>query len=277
MIARVEDHPTARDPAGTNPRLPLSVAIITLNEETNLKHCLASVRGLASEVVVIDSGSIDGTREVAEQAGAICKVHAWPGHVAQKNFALEHCTQPWVLCLDADEAVSDELAATLRRLFASGDLPENGFFVNRLNFYLGKWIHHAWYPEWRLRLVRRGHGQWGGLNPHDKLTVKGATRRLKGDLLHHPFSSVRDHFETELKYARITAESLRRSGQPFRWHRAVFSPWLVFLKTLLLKGGWRDGWRGWIIASAKWFGTFAKYAFLLESRWSPPAQDAPPT
>jgi glycosyltransferase involved in cell wall biosynthesis len=276
MIARVEADPTAREPAGTSPRLPLSVAIITLNEETNLQRCLDSVRGLAAEIVVIDSGSTDGTRRVAEQAGAICQVNAWPGHVAQKNLALQRCTQPWVLCLDADEAVSAELAATLRGLLAAGDPPEHGFFVNRLNFYLGKWIHHAWYPEWRLRLVRRGHGQWGGLDPHDKLTVEGATRRLKGDLLHHPFSSLRDHLETELRYARITAESLRRSGRPFCWHRAVFSPWLVFFKTLLLKGGWRDGWRGWIIASARWFGAFAKYAFLLEHRGFPPEQDTSP-
>jgi glycosyltransferase involved in cell wall biosynthesis len=273
MMARVEDRPAAAASAGTDSRLPLSVAVITLNEETNLKRCLISVRGLASEVVVIDSGSTDGTRQVAEQSGAIFKVQAWQGHVAQKNIALQHCTQPWVLCLDADEAVSDDLAAAIRSLFAGGGPPAAGFFVNRLNFYLGKWIRYAWYPEWRLRLVRRDQARWSGLDPHDKLTVPGATRRLKGDLLHCPFCSLRDHFETELKYARITAESLRRSGEPFCWYRAVFSPWLAFGKILLLKGGWRDGWRGWIIAGAKWFGTFAKYAFLLENRWLPPARD----
>jgi glycosyltransferase involved in cell wall biosynthesis len=225
-------------------RLPLSVAIITLNEEENLPRCLESVAPLAAEIVVIDSGSKDRTGEVARRFGAIFETHAWQGHVAQKNIALQKCNQPWVLCLDADEAL---------------------YYVNRFNFYLGRWIRHAWYPEWRLRLVQRTAARWGGLDPHDKLEVAGATRRLSGHLLHYPFCSVRDHLESELKYARIMAESYAKSGRVWRWYRAVFSPWLAFFKTLMLKSGWRDGWRGWVIASAKWLNTFAKYAFWLES------------
>ena len=246
-------------------RLPLSVAIITLNEEENLPRCLESVAPLAAEIVVIDSGSKDRTGEVARRFGAIFETHAWQGHVAQKNIALQKCNQPWVLCLDADEALSPELAASLRQLFSSGEPREAGYYVNRFNFYLGRWIRHAWYPEWRLRLVQRTAARWGGLDPHDKLEVAGATRRLNGHLLHYPFCSVRDHLESELKYARIMAESYAKSGRVWRWYRAVFSPWLAFFKTLMLKSGWRDGWRGWVIASAKWLNTFAKYAFWLES------------
>jgi glycosyltransferase involved in cell wall biosynthesis len=250
-------------------RLGLSVAIITLNEEENLPRCLESVRELAAEIVVIDSGSNDRTAEAALRFGAIFEAHPWQGHVAQKNIALQRCTQPWVLCLDADEAVSDELAATVRGLFAEGEPPEAGFLVNRFNFYLGQWIRHAWYPEWRLRLVRRERARWGGLDPHDKLEADGPTRRLEGHLLHYPFCSLADHLETELKYARIMAESYARSGRSWRWYHAVFSPWIAFFKSLMLKSGWRDGWRGWVIASAKWLNTFAKYAFLLERvRWS---------
>ena len=246
-------------------RVPLSVAVITLNEEDNLQQCLESVRGLAAEIVVIDSGSTDRTREIASGFGALVKVHPWQGHVAQKNIALRRCTQPWVLCLDADEVVSEELAQSVQGLLA-GNPRQHGFLVNRLNNYLGRWIHHAWYPEWRLRLVRREQACWGGLDPHDKLEVQGETRRLKGNLLHYPFCSLQDHLETELKYARIMADSLDRTGRRFRWSRAVFSPWQAFLKVLVLKGGWRDGWRGWLIASVRWFGTFAKYGYFLERR-----------
>jgi len=248
--------------------LPISVSIITLNEEKNISRCLESVRDLASEIVVIDSGSTDRTREIAEKFGAIFEFHAWEGFVAQKNIALKRCAQPWVLCLDADEAVSPELAASIRQIFANGKPRENGFFINRLNFYLGQWIRHAWNPEWRLRLARRELAQWGGLNPHDKLEVEGTARRLTGDLLHYSYQSVSDHFRTTLKYAQLMADSYARTGRKCRWYQIIFSPWLAFFKILLLKSGWRDGWRGWVIAGAKWLNVFAKYAFLIERRWS---------
>jgi hypothetical protein len=168
-----------------------------------------------------------------------------------------------VLCLDADEQVSPELVASIREALqeAAG---ENGYYVNRFNFYLGEWIRHAWYPEWRLRLVRRDRAKWGGLDPHDKLEVEGQTARLKGNLLHYPFSSVFDHLESELKYARIMADSYARSGRTCSWYHVLFSPWFAFFKSLLLKSGWRDGWRGCVIAGSKWFNTFAKYALLWE-------------
>jgi glycosyltransferase involved in cell wall biosynthesis len=189
--------------------LPISVSIITLNEEKNLLRCLESVRDLAAEIVVIDSGSTDRTREIAEKFGTVFEVHAWQGYVAQKNIALKRCTQPWVLCLDADEAVSLELATSIRNIFLDGEPRENGFFINRLNFYLGEWVRHAWNPEWRLRLVRKNMAKWCGLDPHDKLMVEDATRKLTGDLLHWSFDSVQDHLQKSLKYARIILRAFR--------------------------------------------------------------------
>lgn len=250
-----------------NNRLPLSVSIITLNEQNNLPRCLESVRELASEIVIIDSGSTDGTREIAEQFGAQFKFHEWAGYVAQKNTSLQQCTQPWVLCLDADEAVSPELATSIRNLLTGKEVREVGFGINRLNFYCGEWIRHAWYPEWRSRLARRESAEWVGGDIHEKLEVKGATGRLAGDLLHYPYRSLMDHFQKTLKYARLSADSYARGGRSCPWYRPVFSPWLAFLKVLVLKGGWRDGWRGWAIAGARWFNVFAKYFFLLERRW----------
>jgi glycosyltransferase involved in cell wall biosynthesis len=249
-----------------NSRLPLSVAIITLNEEENLPRCLESVRDLVSEIVVIDSGSTDRTREVAEKFGAIFEVHSWVGYAAQKNIALGRCSQSWVLSLDADEAVSDDLAAMLRHEFAAGEPHEDGFFVNRLNFYLGAWIHHTWYPEWRLRLARKKNAKWVGPIVHEKLQVEGMTRKLPGDLLHFPFRDFQDHLQHGIKYARTIADDGVKQGDRFHWYELIFSPWLAFFKRLLLKQGWRDGWRGWLIAFATLVYVFAKYAFVLEKK-----------
>jgi glycosyltransferase involved in cell wall biosynthesis len=245
-------------------RLPISVAVITLNEEEHLPRCLASVRELASEIVVVDSGSTDRTAEIAKMSGAVFLSEPWPGHVAQKNRALAACSQPFVLSLDADEEVSLELASALRQLFA-GRLPEaDGFWINRRTFYLGEWIRHSWNPEWRVRLVRKERAQWAGRDPHDKLEVQGRTARLSGDILHYSYADLQDHFARMLRYARISAETMRRNGKSCRWYHLVFSPWLAFLKKLVLRSAWRDGWRGWVISVATFFGVFAKYAFRLE-------------
>lgn len=257
-------------------RPALSVAIITLNEAENLPRCLESVRELAREIVVIDSGSTDRTRDVAEKFGAVFEVNPWPGYVDQKNLAMNRCTQPWVLCLDADEVVSSELSAAIREVFAKGEPQENGFAVDRLNFYLGKWIRHAWNPEWRVRLVRRSAARWVGLDVHEKLEASGKVSRLPGRLLHYPFCSLMDHFQNTLKYARLAADSLLRSNRRLRWYQPVFSPWMAFFKILVVKSGWRDGWRGWVIAGAKWINVFAKYAFLLERKWLSAEKEARP-
>jgi glycosyltransferase involved in cell wall biosynthesis len=247
--------------------LPLTVSVITLNEERNLSRCLQSVAGLAAEIVVIDSGSTDGTAAVAAQCGAKFEFVPWRGHVGQKNIALERCSHPWVLCLDADEALSPELAASIRRLFAAGDPGVNGVWVNRRTFYLGDWIRHSWYPEWRLRLVRKGAARWAGINPHDRLDADGATGKLQGDLLHYPpFHDFHDHLTKTIKHARTAAESYAAAGRRAHWYNLVLSPAMTFFKHLILKQGWRDGWRGWLISSAKLVNVLAKYAILLEKQ-----------
>jgi len=246
--------------------LPLSVAIITLNEEQRLERCLESVRSFASDVVVVDSGSTDQTEVIAKKNGARFISETWAGHVAQKNKALGHATRQWVLCLDADEVVSPELADSIRHQLSRDQIVEDGFFVNRRTFYLGDWIRHAWYPEWRLRLVRKASAQWAGRDPHDRLEVRGSTARLNGDLFHYSYANLQDHLERTIRYARIAGDALAKEGFKLRWYHLVFSPWAAFLKRLCVKSGWRDGWRGWIIAFTAMLSVFGKYAFLLEKR-----------
>ncbi len=259
--------------------LPLSVAVLTLNEQQNLPRCLESVRELAAEIVVLDSGSTDRTGEIARSFGAGFVVEPWTGIVAQRNKALQHCSQPWVLCLDADEALSPELAQAVRALFAAGEPAADGYWLNRRTFYLGRWIRHAWYPEWRLRLVRRERARCGGRDPHDRVEVSGATGRLTGDLLHYSFKDLQDHLEKSLRYARTSAAMLAQDGKRCGWHHLVLWPGAEFFKRLVLKQGWRDGWRGWIIAGVGTLSVFAKYALLLEKQLAgesrPPAPGEP--
>lgn len=247
--------------------LPLSVAIITLNEERNLPRCLDSVKDIAAEIVVVDSGSTDRTVEIAQGYGAKVVHNPWPGHVKQKNFALERCTHEWALSLDADEALSDELRQALVRLYERPEAMADGYLLNRRNNYLGQWIRHAWYPEWRVRLVRRGKARWAGRDPHDRLDVQGRVERLTGgDFLHWSYRDLEHHLQTTVKYARIGAQAYLEQGKGFRWHKFLFSPAARFLKTLILKQAWRDGWRGVLISYTSAFSVFAKYAFLLEER-----------
>jgi glycosyltransferase involved in cell wall biosynthesis len=247
-----------------NSPLPLSVAIITLNEERNLTRCLESLSQLVTEVVVIDSGSTDRTRDIAMKFGGCFEFNPWPGHVAQKNVALRRCSKQWMLSLDADEELSPELVMSIRDLFSKGEPTLDGYYVNRRTFYLGAWIWHAWYPEWRLRLVRKDKAKWRGLDPHDRLEVAGATGRLNGDLLHYPFQDFQGHLHSTIKHAQTMADSYAREGRRFHWHHLLLSPWAAFAKRLVLKQGWRDGWRGWLIAFAKFVNVLAKYGFLLE-------------
>ena len=248
--------------------LPLSAVVITLNEEAALPRCLASVRGLASEVVILDSGSTDRTAGIAAEAGARFEFRPWQGHVAQKNTALGLASQPWALCVDADEEVSPELAGAIRALFAGGGPGLDGYAVNRLTFYLGDWIRHAWYPEWRLRLVRVARASWRGTDPHDRLEVDGQTGRLDGHLHHYSYADLQDHFQRIIRYARIASEARTARGDQVRLYHLACSPWLAFSKSLILRQGWRDGWRGWVIAFATLVKVFAKYAFMYERQWS---------
>ncbi len=252
--------------------LGLSVSIITLNEEDNLKKCLDSVAGLANEIIVVDSGSTDRTREVAAAHGAQFIHNDWPGHVVQKNVALSHCTQPWVLCLDADEALDEELRCEIITLL-QGSPDCAGYAVNRLSWFLGDWIRHAWHPEWRLRLVRRENAKWGGMDPHDHLLVEGKTARLPGCLLHYSFRNLDHHLQKTLGYGRISGAELVKKNKRISMAKLIFSPFWRSFSVLFFKGGWRDGWRGWVVAYTSMLAGFAKYAYAMEAQRVKPESD----
>lgn len=244
-------------------KLPLSVAIITYNEEDIIGRTLEAVKDIASEIVVVDSGSTDRTREIAESYGAKVYVEEWKGHVAQKNSALRKCTQEWILCLDADEVVSEGLKESIRN--AINKPFAEGYYINRKTYYLGKLLEYAWQPEWRLRLVKRSASPiWKGINPHDYLDIEGRKKKLKGDLYHFSFKGLEDHIRKSLKYAKISSISMYKDGKRTGFFDIVARPIWAFIKIYLIKKGFLDGYRGFIVSVIGSFYTFMKYAFLLE-------------
>jgi len=242
----------------------ISVCIITFNEEQDIRACLESVRW-AGEIVVVDSFSADRTVEIAREYTARVIQRGWPGHVEQKNFALQQATGDWILSLDADERVSPELAVEIQEVIRRADRPEVGYAVPRKTFYLGGWVMHGgWYPSRRLRLVRRGRAKWSGVNPHDHLYADGPTGNLKGDLYHFTYRDIADHLKTIDSFTTISAREMFQAGRKHPLLHMFFHPIGKFLKMYFLRLGFLDGAAGFILAVLSGYYVFLKYAKLWE-------------
>lgn len=245
------------------PRPRLSATIICQDEAEKIRGCLESVR-FCDEVVVVDSGSTDGTLEIARELADVVVEADWPGHVAQKNRALDLATGEWVLPLDADERVTSELAAEIQTLLA-GRPEAAGYRINRHVHYLGRWIDHSgWYPEPRVRLFRRGKGRWGGVNPHDAVLVDGSVGHLAGDIVHYTYDDMAHHVRTLNSFTSIQAKEHHARGRRFSWTSLLLRPPLEFAKKFFLKQGFRDGPQGFFVACLSAFYVFLKFAKLWE-------------
>jgi glycosyltransferase involved in cell wall biosynthesis len=245
-------------------KLPLSVAIISFNEESNIKATIDAVREIASEIIVVDSHSTDKTAEIAEKLGAKVYAEDWKGHMAQKNSALAKCTMPWVLGLDCDEVVDEELKKSIIR--AVSNPVADGYMVNRKTFYMGKFLNHSWQPDWKLRLVRReSEPSWGGYDPHDVLSVKGTVEKISdGYLLHYSYKDIFDHYQRLVKYAKVTAESYHKNGRKFSYSALFAKPVFAFVKKYFIKRGFLDGFAGFAVAASSLIYVYLKYLFLRE-------------
>jgi glycosyltransferase involved in cell wall biosynthesis len=244
-------------------RPKISACIIAMNEEDRLGDCLASLR-FCDEIVVVDSHSTDATRAVAAAAGARVIERDWPGHVAQKEFAVRQAVHDWVLCLDADERLSTDAAAEIQRLRDGGFPGCAGWRMRRLSSYLGRWMKHgAWVPDRQLRLFDRRRGRWAGHDPHDRVELDGSIGEIRGKLLHHPYRTFDEHLRTIDRYTTIMAAGLHARGKRARPSDLVFRPLVRFLRAYVWKLGFLEGWRGLLQASlAAHYGRM-KYAKLL--------------
>lgn len=248
------------------PRPPLSVTIITLNEETNIARAIESIRGFAQETLVVDAGSTDRTVEIARNLGAKVMINPWRGYGQQKNFAQMQATYDWVLNLDADEEVSPELAIEIQQAL---ERDENtgvaGYSVPRLSRYLGRWIRHGgWYPNRSVRLAQRNHSAWSEPEVHEDLVVRGPVLPLRHDLLHYPFQDIGEQIETNLRFSRLGSNAIRKRGQGKSLLLLLLKPIGKFFETYFAKAGFRDGIPGLIISVNAAHSIFLKYAYLFE-------------
>lgn len=246
--------------------LPLTVTVITLNEERNLRRALESVR-FAKEIVVVDSGSTDRTREIADSFGARFVTNPWAGYGRQKNYAHSLAKEPWILNIDADESVSPELAKEIEEALSNPSPEIGGFRIPRKAWYLGRWIlHGGWYPNPLIRLSRREGSKWTEPEVHEALLVEGKVSALQSALLHYPFGSLEDQVRANLRYAREGSRELRRRGLKPRIWKLLFKPLGKFLETYVWKAGFLDGLPGFLISVNAAHSMFLKQALLFEER-----------
>ncbi len=243
----------------------LSVCITACNEEDKIRNCLRSV-AWADEIVVVDSYSKDNTIRICREFTDRVYQHKWLGYIGQKNLVKKMAQHPWILFIDADEEVSTELRNQILHQFESGHNRQfEGYEFPRKVRYMGRWIKHGeWYPDYKMRLFRKDRGICAGKEPHDRITVPGKVRRLKGDLYHYTYANIHEQLETLNKFSTITARDKFNSGVRFRWIDLLFRPVYRFFKSYLLKLGFLDGAQGFVIAVCSSYGVFIKYAKLME-------------
>lgn len=245
----------------------LSVCTITFNEEKNLPRALDSVRGVADEIVIVDCGSKDGTQTIARDRGVSVFERSWTSYEEQWNFASSCAANEWVFVLAADEELSPELRAALLE-WKQQEPKFSVYEMARKAWYLGAWIKHCgWYPDYQRRLYRRDAARFSGII-HEVLRFDGHPGRLRGNLLHYTMNSFAEHEDKVERYTTLAARQMYAAGKR-SWRAAMWlaTPWTCF-STFVLRGGFLDGYRGWLIsrmaARSVWL-KFKKLGKLLDA------------
>jgi len=242
---------------------PISAVLITLNEERRLAAALESVR-FCDEILVLDGGSTDRTREIAEAAGARVEFRAWEGFTAQRNHAVAAARHDWILAVDADERITPALRAEIEALRAAG-FAHAGYRIPRVAFYLGRWIRGTdWYPDPQLRLFDRRRGRWTGGLVHESVRVNGPVGRLRNDFEHHTYDDISDHLSTIDRYTTLWAQQARAEGKragPL--DGCVASTW-AFIRNYVIRRGFLLGEAGLTVSMFNAYYTYAKMAKLRE-------------
>jgi glycosyltransferase involved in cell wall biosynthesis len=259
-------------------RLPISVCMISGPEASRIGRSLESVTGWVAEIIVVLNTEVnDGTDAIAGRYGAKIYREAWKGHIAQKNSAASKAGQTWLFGLDADEAVSSELRNELQGLFAERTVLERfaAYSVPRLTMFCGRWIRHGdWYPDRGARLWRKGQADWGGVDPHDKLLVRGPIGRLHGQLLHHNAAGFDDQIAKIAAYSEDFLRHASSQGNKAAWWDLAVRPGWRFFRSYILRRGFLDGWQGYYIARMTAFYSLTRYAKVrnLQQRKMSPSQ-----
>ena len=244
----------------------LSVVIITFNEEKNIGRCLDSIQSIADDIVVVDSFSSDKTEEIARSKGARIISHKFDGHIDQKNWAITQAKYPHVLSLDADEVLDEKLKKSILEI--KNNWQHDGYYMNRLTNYCGKWIYHCgWYPDKKLRLWDSRKGKWGGTNPHDKYDMLDGDKNtgcLKGDILHYSYYSIEQHIQQTEKFTTLSANALLAQNKRSNWVKRYISPSFKFIQSYFFQLGILDGYYGFVICKLSAHSTYLKYCKLAK-------------
>lgn len=252
----------------------VSVLVITKDEESNIQECLASV-SWATERLVVDAESADHTAQLARAWGAKVVIRPWPGFGAQKNFGMDQASSEWILIVDADERVTQPLREEiLSRINQWKEGDPVAYEIPRKNYFYGAWVRHAGvYPDYQIRLFRRGSARYNDVPVHENLMVQGAIGRLSEPFEHHTERKIQDHFRKFGMYTALAAQEKAKTVQEVHGRDLLFRPLIVFLKTYVLKKGFRDGVRGLIVCVFASMYTFVKYAKLWDMRRPMGSQD----
>lgn len=242
----------------------LSVLIITLNEMERIEKCLKSV-SWADERIVVDAVSTDGTAETARRLGAKVLLRKWEGHVSQRRFAIGQASNDWVLFLDADETVSEDLKMDIQNRVGKESVA--GYRINRLNHFMGKPVLHCgWHPDWVLRCFNRRNAYLPDVRAHEGIDVNGSVSKLNGQLIHHSYDEIRDYlYKMNLSTSLEVEDKLKRlSNKPIRWTDWIFHPWSRFHRMFFVKKGYLDGKIGFLVCVLSSLYLFVLYAKMWE-------------
>ncbi len=243
-------------------RAQLSAVLITKNASAKLEACLISL-GFCDEIVVVDSGSTDGTVAIARKFNARVIDKEWLGFGRQKQFAVDSARNDWVLCIDADESVSPQLASSIMDSLSSPVAPV--FLMARCNRFMGRWLRHGeGYPDWSLRLFDRRSARWSDDPVHEKVLYSVSPGALEGDLMHESAEDLREYMDKQNRYTSLAAEQMFDLGRPASMLQMIASPLVRFVKLYLLRLGFLDGLPGLAHVSIGCMNSFMKYAKLAE-------------
>jgi len=246
----------------------LSAVIITLNEERNIGRCIDSLKKVADDIIVVDSGSSDRTEAICKKKAVRFVYHKWEGYIEQKNFGNSLAEFPYILSIDADEAVSEELGRSIAAV--KENFSAHGYEMNRLTNYCGNWIRHGgWYPDRKLRLFHRDKFEWGGERIHENMVCKeeeARIERLSGDLLHYSYYSISQHIAQANHFTDMTAELAFEKGKNAGILKIIFSPMVKFIRDYIINMGFLDGYYGYVVCRISAQATFMKYAKVRQMR-----------
>jgi len=244
----------------------ISACIISFNEEKKIEDCLRSLQPVVDEIIVVDSLSGDRTLEIARQYTDKIFNQKFLGHIEQKNLAVSKAENDWVLSLDCDERLTEELQHSILAIKERLD-DYDAYNMARKTFYVYRWLNHCWYPDTKTRLFNKNSAHWGGTNPHDRIITRGNNiKLLHGDIQHYSFSSISEHLSTIDRFTEIGADELIKKGKRFNVLSPLTHGTWTFLKLYIFKRGFLDGFAGLVVSVLSFMHVFVKYSKAIIKR-----------